>query len=325
MYGNKIRTLQLDPNGYCNAKCWYCPVQYQTEKNKIVMPVEKIDEILNFFYEEKQKDIIVSKHFEVIWTSSFNEILLYPYLDQLLELFRKYNFKTPILSHGLNLTNAKVDLLYEYRDVIVSLGLNIPAFEKTLWSKRVGFQEQHFDKLIDNVMYAGSKLKDTDMDLFIFVNGITNDTLEIYDLQPKVNEIGYTQSEQMEQVKLASELFDNYTTIPFGINNRSDNLEEYIIVKDNKTQVSACGMEVDHSRDNIMKNIKHKNFGNRMRNWLHIAPNGDTFICCLDYENKYVFGNVFEDSIKSIWLGDKRIEVVQSALKNFCTQCHYGL
>jgi len=325
MYHNKIRALELDPNGYCNAKCWYCPVQYETTVNKTHLSIEKIQEILEFFFEEKQKNLIVSEHFEVIWTSAYNEILLYPHFEQLLELFRMYNFKTPILSHGLNLTSAKVDLIKEYSDVIVSLGLNVPAFTKELWSKRSGFQESHFDKLINNIQYADVALKDSNIDQYIFVNGLTDSNINKYQIQQKLIKSGWTQQEQMEQVFLGKSLFKNFIVIPYGINSRSNNLEEYIIIKDVNVQASACGMEMDHSNDPIFPGVKNKNFGNRMRNWLHIGPNGDTFVCCLDYKHDYVFGNVYENSIDEIWNSQRRIDVLKSALSNFCIHCEFAV
>jgi hypothetical protein len=35
-----IKVVQLDPNGLCNAKCWYCPVAYggNPPPNTIIKP-----------------------------------------------------------------------------------------------------------------------------------------------------------------------------------------------------------------------------------------------------------------------------------------------
>ena len=63
---NKITNLQIDPFGYCNAKCWFCPVAYKpmpahTSKHMNPDLFEKI--IQNMIYEKEKFDGIVSSSF----------------------------------------------------------------------------------------------------------------------------------------------------------------------------------------------------------------------------------------------------------------------
>ena len=88
----KIKHLQLDPFGFCNAKCWFCPVKYipQPEEGAGVMSIELIDRILQDIINEKNlPDGIVDRNFKTVTLSHYNEILLYKHFDQLLELLRK--------------------------------------------------------------------------------------------------------------------------------------------------------------------------------------------------------------------------------------------
>jgi hypothetical protein len=56
-----------------------------------------------------------------------------------------------VLSNGVTLTPEKVDLINKYKGVVNGICLNVPAFEKDLWSKRAGVNPKLFDKLISNI------------------------------------------------------------------------------------------------------------------------------------------------------------------------------
>ena len=44
-----IKYINIDPNGICNAKCWFCPVAYvgNSKENKTNMSIETMENILN--------------------------------------------------------------------------------------------------------------------------------------------------------------------------------------------------------------------------------------------------------------------------------------
>ena len=105
LHQHKITDAQIDPFGYCNAKCWFCPVKYEgnpihTAKH---MSPDLMDKILLNLYKEKSNGV-VSPNFNHFYTAHYNEILLYKYLDEMLYLCKCYNFKTMILSNGLKQT-----------------------------------------------------------------------------------------------------------------------------------------------------------------------------------------------------------------------------
>jgi hypothetical protein len=59
-----------------------------------------------------------------------------------------------VLSNGATLTPEKVDLINKYKGVVNGICLNVPSFERELWSKRAGVNPKLFDKLISNIEYA---------------------------------------------------------------------------------------------------------------------------------------------------------------------------
>jgi MoaA/NifB/PqqE/SkfB family radical SAM enzyme len=56
---DKILAVQLDPNGYCNAKCWYCPVQYGQTRPDAMTPLQ-VEQILSELNDLRQLDTCVS-------------------------------------------------------------------------------------------------------------------------------------------------------------------------------------------------------------------------------------------------------------------------
>ena len=53
----KITDAQIDPFGFCNAKCWFCPVRYQKNPPHAAkhMPVDVLDKILSELIKEKEE------------------------------------------------------------------------------------------------------------------------------------------------------------------------------------------------------------------------------------------------------------------------------
>jgi uncharacterized Fe-S cluster-containing radical SAM superfamily protein len=316
----KIKFLQLDPFGYCNAKCWFCPVKYfpQPEEGSGVMPIELVDKILSEIYEEKNKpDGIVHSLFNLVTLSHYNEILLYKHFDELLALLRKYSFKCYVLSNGIPLSNQKVDLIKEYKDVVIHVGLNVPAFEKSLWAKRTGFTEDHFDRLMENLNYAQEQLQHLGDELQIGVNGIDQEPISggyiatgeqfeshQYDLNSK-------HGEHETQFNLGKKMFPKTNVHKNYLYDRAGTIDHIVTNKPwikqlRKTQrVTGCN-----------------NGGDRSKEWLNVNSAGHTFLCCNDYHFDYKFGDLKTQSIREVWLGEKRAKTVLQAYSEICKNCH---
>jgi radical SAM protein with 4Fe4S-binding SPASM domain len=308
--------LQLDVFGFCNAKCWYCPVRYvpQPEEGMVHMPLETVDKIFKQFEEERDKEGAVDRSFYLFMTANYSEILLYKDFPGLLELARKYRYQTYVLSNGVNLTKEKVDLIKEYKDVVPHIGLNIPAFEKELWAKRTGFPEKRFDELMANLDYAGDTLEGL-IELKIHVNGVnTEDFNGRMTKGPKFDELGIDlhigEGEWEKQWVIAERRFPKFSVGKGTLMDRAGILSDYISNKEMQERrmetriVVGCG-----------------NWGDRTTEWLHINAAGDVFLCCNDYNFDYKFGNINTQTIGEIWGSDAHVAVVEKAYKEICVNC----
>lgn len=330
MKNYKIHQLQLDPYGVCNAGCWFCPVRYEgnpSEGKKIMSPdlLEKI--IKNLIDERNREDGIVSKGFNSFYTSHYNEILLYPHFEQLLEISQRYGLTFAILSNGTTLTPEKVDLIKKYKNVVNSIVLNIPAFDEETWSKRSGMNIKLFDKLMGNLDYAIKELygmvrRGT---FSIQVNGINEDSLTNkggwvdlgpdfptdMDLVPSSGELAlevHIAKETYPDVTINVDpyLYDRVGLLDNIITNKKA-IKERLQKGDETKKVVGCGIGID--------------IGGRPIGWLHVNANGDSFLCCNDYHFDYKFGNFKTQELRDFWGGEEHIKKIEDAFENICRKC----
>jgi radical SAM protein with 4Fe4S-binding SPASM domain len=318
----KIKFVQLDPFGYCNAKCWFCPVKYlpQPEEGSNAMGLDLLEKILFDLYTEKRKvDGVVDKNFNLLTLSHYNEILLYKNFDKLLELLRKYSFKCYVLSNGVPLSKFKTDLISEFKDVVIHVGLNVPAFEKEIWAKRSGFSEETFDRLIENIKYAENKLSYLGNEFKISINGLNSDVINqgYVSLGEKFNNEKYNlnpvNGEHEKQFKIAKQMFPKIDISKSMIFDRTGLIDDILT---NKPWL-----------DELSKNKKVvgcNNSGDRSKEWLNINSSGSVFLCCNDYNFDYKFGNLKTQSIREVWLSDERKKMLTRAYQEICTNCIFA-
>jgi MoaA/NifB/PqqE/SkfB family radical SAM enzyme len=181
-YQYKISMPQIDPNGLCNVGCCFCPVRYAENPlaQRMNMPIETFENIIDQLM--AGKGTFVTDNFDFIYTAHYNEVLLYKYFPEMLEVLRKNKIRTIILTNGTPLTKAKTDLIKEYQDVIYGICFNIPASEPEEWAKATGKPVKMFDKLIEQLTYAVEQLPDmvASKAMSIQVNGINKNSLVEY-------------------------------------------------------------------------------------------------------------------------------------------------
>lgn len=332
LLSSKIQKLQLDPFGYCNAKCWFCPVKYieQPEETRTHMPIDLIEKIfLDLIVEKSRADGLVHPGFNLFLTAHYNEILLYKDFEKLLQLARKYRLTTFVLSNGVALSKQKIDLIKEYHDVIPHIGLNIPAFEKELWAKRSGFTEDHFDRLMSNLEYAASQLTHMGPDLQIHVNGVDSSGLGLDDDAEDSYMFNVTGSslrkgkdfddsmdlnpitgEHETQFQLARKLFPQFTI------NKSTLMDRAGFVSNAITNQPYL-KETTFNK----KVIGCTNWGDRITEWLHVNSLGETFLCCNDYHFEHKYGSFKTQSLRDMWGSDEHVSMIENALGTICTKC----
>ena len=123
-----IKVVQLDPNGLCNAKCWFCPVAYGGNP-KIGQKNMDFDALKNIIEQlDAGKGDFVDPNFNMILNAHYNEVLLYPYFKEMIQLYKQYGLKTILFSNGTTLNKEKIDFISDNLDVFFGITFNNGLF-----------------------------------------------------------------------------------------------------------------------------------------------------------------------------------------------------
>lgn len=322
----KIHVAQIDPNGLCNAGCWFCPVKYagNPEFAKKNMPIETLESIIKQLSDGRGD--FVSANFDFIYTAHYNEVLLYKHFEEMLQLFRQYNFKTIILTNGTPLIQSKTDIIKKYLDVVHGICFNIPSSDPDRWSSLVNLPSKMFNRLIDNVQYAVESLPDMFQDkrMSIQVNGVNQMSFIEYggwitklSNMPAFN-LDPTSGSLANEVSGFKKIFPNMQVYEMpSLIDRAGHLDKHDVI----TNIDAIYQKV---RKNGLKVIGCGNgieVGGRPNGWVHINANGDFFICCNDYDMETTFGNINEKPIKDIWMSESHLNMINKSYNTICTTC----
>lgn len=292
-----INFIQLDPNGLCNAGCWFCPVSTlgNPPHQQDQMPIEVFESVIKQIVELKGELVNPNLHF--IYGSHYNEVLLYKHFGQMLEVLQNYGLTICLLTNGVPLTPKKIDLINKYNSVS-QIAINAPVYAKELFEKRTGMKEHLFDKLISNIQYAYDNLNHRDI-LLLQINGVDKRS----NITKGSNFPDIPETELENQVSLARSIFPNIrTTTQWNLIDRAGLLKDVMSNNLPNGKVVGCASKRDTE-------------------WLHISPKGDVFLCCNDYDMEYTYGNVKNKSIKDIWLSKEREKVNNQAFTEICKSC----
>jgi len=293
-----INFIQLDPNGLCNAGCWFCPVSsIGNPKDQIAqMEVELFEKIISEI--TFLKGDLINPNLNFIYASHFNEVLLYKHFESMLKVLNKYNLSLCLLTNGVPLTPKKIDLINKYKPAVSMIAVNAPVYEKRLFEKRTGMKEVMFDKLITNINYAKDNLYNPEI-LLLQINGIN----EKSNIEKLKNFPDLEIAEMERQVAIAKALFPSIKiTEQWNLIDRAGLLKDVMVNKLPEGEVVGCSSKRD-------------------TDWLHISPQGDVFLCCNDFYMEHKYGNLKDKTIKEVWFSQQRIDVSDNAFNTICKNC----
>lgn len=319
-----IKNLSIDPNGLCNAKCWYCPIAYfgNPKIGRENMSIETLDKILKQIKEGVGD--FVSNDLIVAYPTHYNEVLLHPEFEEIVKTYSKYNIQFVLFTNGVNLTPDKVDIINKYTDTVLRIVLNVPSAFKEEWSEFAGMNINLFDKLINNLKYAYNNLTNylENGNYRIVVNGVNEKSYSKNGgwTNTLSNSKNYDLSLSNGTVEKTIKKFKNM--FPKMLIDKNINLEDRIGILSNLNILSNKeSIEIKNKKDK--KNVIGC-YDNRFEEWIHISATGDVFICCEDFNFETVFGNIHKQSIKEIWNSNERQEMIQKSMNTICRKCSYA-
>ena len=322
-----LKAVQIDVNGFCNSGCWFCPVSYagNPETAKKDMSLKELENIL--LQLTQGKGDFVDPSIDTIYSANYNEVLLYPHFEEMLKLYKKYGFKTFILSNGVALTRQKTDIIYNYPDVVKGILLNIPASDEETWASYTNMNKSLFKHVMSNVKYASEKLTHFTKESWAFilmVNGVDNRSLtdnggwlDLLENAPNLD-LDEESGTLKTHVKKFEQMFPEINVVEsFHLYDRAAHLETFKIM----TQRRAIEKYLKPKGSKVIGCSGGLGVRSRTDEWVHINPNGDLFICCADYFFETIYGNVNRSSLKEIWHSKERQLMIQTAYSDMCTKC----
>jgi radical SAM protein with 4Fe4S-binding SPASM domain len=102
---------------------------------------------------------------------------------------------------------------------------------------------------------------------------------------------------------------------------RNGHLDTHQII----TNKSAIESKEKKGKERVIGCGNGREVGGRPNGWLHVAANGDTFICCNDYDFETVFGNINEKPISDIWMSIEHKMMTVKSFENFCRTCVHAI
>ena len=304
----KISIGQLDPNGLCNAGCWFCPVKHEGNPQGGIgqMEPDDLEAVLASI-----RGSTVAENFNFMYTAHYNEVLLYKHFDKMLNAFRSQGFSTMVLSNGTTMTPAKTDLVMENSDVAVHVALNIPSLDKERWIKQAGFNESVYNVMLRNLKYLHEH---TTVPVKVLVNCMT----EIFAGDVLPNGIMTPRTTALETVKQFNDQFPKFTVdLIDGLVDRAGWLTDAGVLKNQRALMLPSQQVIGCDHDLLR--------GSRLYSWLHVNANGDVFICCDDYKMEYKFGNLKKQSLDNVWLSHKHVDMIIAAFNSLCRRCAHHI
>jgi len=312
----KIDTLQLDPFGFCNNACWFCPRGHIPNPGvyKRHMRLDLMEHILKQFVDAKGS--ICANHFRHIYTGHYNEILLYAHFDGFLDLLKKYDLCTTILTNGLNYTDANIDRICGAIEdgTVVGICMNIPAGKPDAYKRYTG--SDNFDHMVLGVRKLIEKLPKRILrhkGVSIVVNGVDDYSscqrdllgpnaphIPPNDLAIQADQIS-TLFPQVHVYKVGNLVDRGGHLSKFGVFNHTSlftKMDEYV------AGCANCG-----------------DIGGRPFAWAHVNSLGELFLCCNDYLFEYTFGSMAATTLAKIWYSKEHVMVLIKAFDGICRTC----
>lgn len=285
--------FQIQTNNICNASCIMCPNSSIKNKKPEVMSDELFEKIIKEIAEEKNQFIAVFLYLK-------NE----PLTDK--DIFNKYkkikqlsneNILTGLITNGSLLDSKRVEELKESDLDQIRISLDA-ANEETYKKIRVGLDYKTVIKNIEKLEHSNCNTK-----------------IHMGFVRQKINFLEFKDFKKFCRKK-------GFVLDVHNIYNRIGDLtdfKKFILEKKDIPYFERVG---DFVLKKIMRCCPH------VLITFNILCNGNVILCCNDYNDRIILGNVKESSIKEIWNGKKFQEIRAALYKDYnkvsiCKNCNF--
>lgn len=215
-------------------------------------------------------ELLQMRHLEKVYLNGYDEPSLNPQLINILKLCRRLNARSVVFTNATGLTQSIVDEL-----ATMDLELDIDIHVST--SNEEQFRRLHGVKImrraLKNVEYAASKLQECSNTKISVSAQLLDDT--------EANSIFEALRREMDKHGLLTHRWRPHDRAGLLNKTRYKN-------KVRHETLGGCSLD------------------NRTSDWLHINANGKIVMCCQDYFERYVLGDLHNSTLEDIVVGEAR-------------------
>jgi MoaA/NifB/PqqE/SkfB family radical SAM enzyme len=255
-------------------------------------PRESFNMSLEFYEEIVQQLAEFKDTLEGVSMIHYNEPTIDKRFVQLVGILKKHGIPPAVLTNATGLTPAKVDAILAMGG-LKYLSINLSTLDRERYAKDRG--GDHLPIVLRNLDYLKNlPLADT-MDMAVLGQG---------------DEVHRSDFKEIEEHFASSRFAVKY----YEVMDRAGNAP--IGIHPNEPLERLCGCEQT---------------GSRPLQWMHITPHGKCVLCCQDYHDQYVVGDLHEESLREIMEGPRMslmrrwVYGLEEAPRDFiCRKCIYA-
>ena len=229
---------------------------------------------------------------EWITLNHYGEPLVDPFFHKRVELLREKNFPLALFTNGILMKDAIIDFLAQ--GGVYKIVINFPSLEPSEWCELMQMPEQSYWKARRAIEYTLMTCDNIPQGVAISVNGMTE-----------------TQAARVQAIEEHFSSFGRVRMRAEFTNSRAGAIQNELV------QISShSGWQRYGGCDHLARN-------------LHVSSEGKVFLCCQDYDQNVILGDLLQDSVSTIMSGplarQLRAEVFGVApMPNgrLCLNCH---
>ncbi len=286
--------VEISPYGGCNHRCIFCALDYLKYE-----PSHLDTKTLNSFLDE-----ISAKGVKSIMFAGEGEPLLHKDISGLVMYAKSCGLDVSITTNGVLLSR---DILNNILPRLSWLRISLNAGTKETYSSIHGTKAGDFDRVIRNIKEAVQIKKDKGFSCTIGIQFLLL-------------------NENCEEVTLLAEILKDigadYLTIkpysqhPSSINRLKSYLDyERFLSLEEKLKNYATEHFTIIFRKKTMSKIQEQRPYKKCLGlpfWSYLTSKGDLYACSAFLgDNRFCYGNIYQDSFEKIWKGEKRREIMK--------------
>lgn len=246
------------------------------------------------FYEQIVSQLSDFKHtLEGVFMINYNEPTADPRFLEQVALLKRYGLNPAVNSNGSGLTPRVVDSLME-QGGLRFLSINLSTIDRDQYKRDRG--RDHLEKVLFNLTYAGQRKLAQQMDIAVLGTGDA--------------------SHDAQFAAITARFADSFFQVKqFRLMNRAGQ----VAVGDSPLEMRRPLRGCD-------------NLGSRPIEHVHINPRGECLLCCQDYSEKYIIGDLRKQSLKKILVSERAASLRRQAYgleespETFiCRKCTFAL